>query len=67
MNCPFSACILCVLDENFGNEWSDLQCRYCDLDINDLLAPVSNSISLFWYRKSFFHFDLTTSTCIYPS
>ena len=27
-----------------GNEWSALQHKECDLDINDLLAPVSNNI-----------------------
>ena len=44
MNCPFSTWILCVLDANFGSEWSDLQHKKCGLDINDLQASVSNSI-----------------------
>ena len=43
-NCPFPTWILCILDANLGNKWSDLQHKKCDLDINDLLAPVSNSI-----------------------
>ena len=27
MNCPFLTWILCILDANFGNELSDLQCK----------------------------------------
>ena len=42
-NCPFPTRILCVLDAYFGKEWSDLQCKYCYLDMTDLLAPVSSN------------------------
>ena len=42
-NCPFLTQILWVLDAKLGREWNDLQCKYCDFDMNDLLAPVSSN------------------------
>ena len=44
MNCQFPTWILCVLDANCSSKWSDLQCKWCDLEMDALLDPVSSNI-----------------------